>query len=655
MKRIVFDLESDGFLETATKIHCLCWYDIDTKESGSTTNYNEMKRIVYQHSFSKDNQTILIGHKIITYDIPMLEKFLNIDLSEGVRQIDTLGLSQYLYPKRLKHGLESWGKDFGIEKPEIDVWIDDGTPEFIPRMLHRCSEDVKINTKLFELEIEYLKRIYSDRGDINRIMGYISFKLQCAREQEEQKLKIDVEKCKTNLVFLQGELEGKKEVLRKIMPKHTTYKIASKPKVMYKKDGSVSAHGVKWFERLRERGLPDHHNGALKLVDKIEEGNPGSHDQLKEWLFTLGWIPTTFKFVREKIGGVTDYSQPARKIPQLASDDNTGLCESVKLLFEKEPQLEELESFFVIRHRIGILEGFLENIDENHFLKAEVSGFTNTLRFTHKMPIVNLPQIPKLYWKEIRECIIAPDNNHILCGADMSGLEDQTKRHYMYYYDPDYVNEMIRLGEDFDPHLYIAVKAGLLTQEESDWFKWADKQKDLTVEEVFKYARIKGIRLKAKKTNFAAIYLAGPAKIAVTANIPLKEATIFYTAYWKVNWSVKEVTKNIIIKTVDTQKWLWNPVAHLWYILKTEKDAFSTLNQGTGAYCFDTWIRYCRAESYRLCMQYHDEHVSARLKGDEERTRKILLSAIDKTNEELKLNITLGISIKFGDSYASIH
>lgn len=654
MKRLIFDIESDGLIENATKIHCLCWHDIDSKESGKITTYDGMMDLLYCNL-----DLTLIGHNIIRYDIPMLEKFLGADLS-NVRQVDTLALSWYLYPKRLIHGLEGWGKDFGIEKPPIEIWIDDGTPEFTDKMLHRCSEDVKINTKLFELEIEYLIKLYEGNIDgVNRLINYLGFKFKCAREQEEMKIRVDLEKCKTNLIFLGGEAQKKIDILRPIMPRVNEYIIRSKPKVMFRKGGSTSTLGTAWFELLKKQGLPDYHNGAIKLVKSTKEGNPGSHDQIKEWLYSLGWIPETFKFVRKKIPGtkLTDYSQPARKVAQVGSDDNTGLCKSVKKLFPVEPKLKHLDSLYTINSRIGNLNSFMESVNEEGFLKAEINGFTNTLRFAHKKPIANLPQIPKLYWKEVRECLITPSDQHILCGSDMSGLEDQTKRHYIYFYDPEYVRTM--MSPDYDPHLYIAVKAGIITQEEADRFKKLDKKKErkekLTDEENEFYGNIKGLRLKAKKTNFAAIYGAGAPKIAVTANIPLKEGEIFHKTYWEVNWAVKEIANNAIRKSVNGQSWLFNPISQLWYILKTDKDAFSTLNQGTGAYAFDTWTRYCRIGGHKICLQYHDEHVGPILKGKEEDTKKILLKAIDQTNEELKLNITLGISIAFGESYADIH
>ena len=57
-------------------------------------------------------------------------------------------------------------------------------------------------------------------------------------------------------------------------------------------------------------------------------------------------------------------------------------------------------------------------------------GLTNTLRFKHAKPLVNLPAVDKPYGKEIRGCLTCPEG-YTLCGADMTSLEDTTKRHYM--------------------------------------------------------------------------------------------------------------------------------------------------------------------------------------------------------------------------------
>jgi len=655
--RIILDMETDSLLDTVTKIHCICYYDIDSKQSGELTDYTSMKQL-----FISNKDLTIIAHNIIKFDIPVLKKILGIDFT-NIKKVDTLALSWYLYPNRVIHGLEQYGIELGVEKPKIEDWSSDN----IEAILIRCQEDVKINTLLFYQEIKLLLEIYGDRGKANRLINYLTFKLECAAEQEEEKWKLDVEKCKVNLDFLLKERELKAQILSSVMPPKITYKVVKKPDELLKKDGKVSVRGQKWLDLLKSMDLPSYYNSALKIVDKTEPGNPGSHQQLKDWLFSLGWQPETFKYVREN---PKDYTSPQRAIPQISLVDGSDICPSVKVLYEKEPNLNHIESFFVIRHRIGILEGFLETKDINNFLQAEISGFTNTLRFKHSHPLVNLPTIMKPYGQQVRECLIASDDDHILCGSDLSGAEESTKHHYMYFYDPKYVLEM--RTPTFDPHLNIAVQAKLVTLDTANWYKWLkapDEKKELYLpyvkeEHIFfgdtkegkeLKAQVAIVRDKSKKSNFAAVYGAGVPKIALTAGITEKLAKILHTAYWKVNWSVKQIALDATHKTVNGQMWLYNPVSKLWYSLRLIKDKFSTLNQGTAVYCFDIYVNKVRSKGWKLCGQFHDEFIANILKTQEEQLRLDCLKSIEEANEQLKLNIKLGISIDFGHSYSDIH
>src|SRR5690606_31869481 len=109
------------------------------------------------------------------------------------------------------------------------------------------------------------------------------------------------------------------------------------------------------------RGLPEYHQGAIQVVASVEPGKPTSHAQVKSWLDTLGWVPQHFKYVKEPDGS-------QRKIPQISNEMGDGLCESIKILFSKEPVLMELDSLFIIAHRIGLLNGFLKNVDNKGYL-----------------------------------------------------------------------------------------------------------------------------------------------------------------------------------------------------------------------------------------------------------------------------------------------
>lgn len=57
----------------------------------------------------------------------------------------------------------------------------------------------------------------------------------------------------------------------------------------------------------------------------------------------------------------------------------------------------------------------------------------------------------------------------------MSGLESTTQDHYMYKYDPEYVK--LKRTPGYDPHLELGILSGMITQDESDFYKWYLKKK----------------------------------------------------------------------------------------------------------------------------------------------------------------------------------
>ncbi|MGL5324960.1 MAG: hypothetical protein ACRC91_09600, partial [Aeromonas sp.] len=140
-----------------------------------------------------------------------------------------------------------------------------------------------------------------------------------------------------------------------------------------------------------------------------------------------------------------------------------------------------------------------------------------------------------------------------------------------------------------------------------------------------------------------------------SAGISESEGVELVRIYWERNWAVKAIAEDQIVKEVNGQKWLFNPVSRLWYSLRAEKDRFSTLNQGTGVYCFDMWIKNFRTKRPQLTGQMHDEVVLCIKKGSRQKCIDLLKWAVQKVNKDLKLNRDLDVDVQFGDSYADIH
>jgi hypothetical protein len=612
----VFDIETDGLLDEMTKIHVMSWSN-DMGEVKHTHDYEEMRYVLL-------NTGTLVGHNIIRFDIPAVEKILGIKVN--ARLIDTLALSWYINHGRIKHGLEVYGEEYGVPKPVIEDW-NTLTPQ---KYAHRCDEDVKINNRLWRDLSLKLDKLYKDTPeDKERLIDYLSFKLDCAREQEDLRWKLDVPRAQAAYDEISRLKEEKVEQLAEAMPKRILERMANKPKVMHKKDGELSSHGEKWVALCKEYKQSVTTIG-FKVKTGEERGNPNSNDQVKDWLRSLGWEPRTFKFVRDKSNGETRQIEQVRK--------GSDLCSSVRELSAVDPAVDLLDGLTVLTHRAGILKSFLEGHTDG-YLQAGVAGLTNTFRFKHFKPLVNLPSVDKPYGDVIRGCLIAPEG-YVLCGADMTSLEDTTKRHYMKPLDPDYVQEMSREG--FDPHLDLALHAGLIKQSDIDMHNSGERS-------------LKELRKNYKVVNYSATYGIGAAALARGTGMSKKASQTLLDAFWSRNWAIEKVASGAKTKEVLEGMWLKNPVSGFWHSLRSDKDRFSTLNQSTGVFCFDTWVALCRTNGIKCVGQFHDEVIALVERGKEGHVEEIMHDAAITLNQKVKLNVPLGTDVQFGNTYADIH
>lgn len=525
----VADLEADALLDEATLIHILCC----ELQDGKTFDIQgeDHQRIQKFFQYHIDNGIPIVIHNGITYDIPLIEKLLGVDLSE-VMLIDSLYVSWYLYFNRMKHGLDSFFEDFGIAKPKIDDWQNLTREEYT----YRCQEDVKINKALWEDQKSRLIDIYSKSNPlvangsvggtrvspdeeiyldqfreesvddaIDRILTFLMFKADCARLQEKTRWEVDVELLETSIAELEIEVEKSKSALEAVMPKIPKYSPKHKPAKPYLKNGELSSSGKSWeevIEQFRTKAVDEFGTlivvrsdkpDELKVLKSYEEPNANSSEQIKALLYSKGWKPESFKFEKDeeafnkwiskkpKEGSHhsawthwKDTKPKERAIPQITITGESGkeLCPSVERLSEEVPEIEAYAAFNVAKHRLSILKGFERDLVDGKFLRARIGGLTNTLRVRHA-EIVNLPGIDKMYGKIVRGVLIAGEGKvHI--GSDMSSLEDRVKHHLMLPHDPEYVETM--QDKSYDPHLQMSVTAGMITEEEMEFYKWYKSQ-----------------------------------------------------------------------------------------------------------------------------------------------------------------------------------
>jgi DNA polymerase I-like protein with 3'-5' exonuclease and polymerase domains len=643
----VCDCESDGFLDSLTKIHTfgIGWKTKDNSWAlKDTAKYDDMIKVL------SDPTKVCVFHNGYLFDKKALEKVLGIEVKAFI--IDTLPLSWTLFPNRLKYGLEFFAEDYGLQKPKIESWTDLTYEEYA----NRVREDVKINIALWEDCLNYLKEIYD--GDLAKIESYLRFLaevMQIVADQETYGIKLDINKCRENLEILTKMAQEKIDILKTIMPKIPIKSKRTKPKNMFKKDGSLSSSGERWMYLVKACGLPDDYDGVIEEITGYSESNPVSVSQVKQYLFSLGWIPEIYVETVNTKGELKQVEQ--------IKDKDKNLCKSVLKLVEKVPELIALDDLSVINHRKSYLESFLKNVQPNGYIQAQIGGLTNTIRLRHKT-LVNLPKISAPYGEYVRP-VLTCEADEVFVGSDLSSLENYTRTNFVADIDPKAID--ILSDPDYDSHTQLAIFAGMMSQEDEDFYKWYKKgTKDRnTLPEFYKvyndeeiseqFSKLNIIRNKAKTTSYSALYGVGKKKLAKELKISEKEAQQLLDGYWKLNQAVKIFSSQCEIKTVRHQMWVKNPLNGYFYTLRKESDIFSTVNQGAGSYLHILWCAYMRRRGIKIVGNFHDEILTVCKSNDYERVKSLLWESIEAVNKQAKLRVPLKIDVQKGKNYGDVH
>lgn len=660
MQLVASDIETTGLYDMMVeqgedaRLHNLGMFDIKT---GKYKVFHAKHKVAMQKFLYKENVVHLM-HNGMTFDKEALT-LLGYDTSK-MRIIDTLAISWYLEPKRKIHGLASYGEDFGIPKPPVYDWINGEQEEYD----NRVKEDCKIQQMLWHTQYRELKAIYLTDEKVFEFIQFLQFKMHLQVTQKRNPWKLDVPQCEIYLADTKIKVDAKVIELEEVMPDIPQFVVKKRPKKCFlasstPENRKFSKKGLAYYKLANANGR----SGDLNIeytIPQVDENNKrvykpanaASPQQVKAWLYDLGWVPETFDFKASYVDG----ERTVREIPQVNIPKSQGkICPSIIKLMKKHPDagLEHLEGLGILKHRVTVFNGFINN-NFNGYMTAECNGFTNTLRLKHSN-LVNLPSTRVLLGKEIRSLLVAVAG-HLNLGTDLSSLEDKCKFHFMMKYDPDYVERMN--VEGYDPHLAICVQGGMLTLNQvSDHRLYGSTGGS----EGTDYSDVRHL---GKGTNYSSQYGAGAAAIARAAGVDIKTGKALHKAYWELNWSLKTIAQNTEVKEVFKKKWQYNPISGYWYWLKADKDRVSTLMQGLGAYIFDIWCMYV----FQICQkrfgrdpaylaQFHDEFI-LNVKDSESSRRlwdEIIQEAILLTNKHCNLAVELSCDTQFGNNYSKIH
>ena len=148
-KIIVGDIEADGYLEEATKLHCIVLQELGTDKTFTIT---DNFRSSYLKAI-KEGYTYVF-HNSLGYDYPLVDRLIDVPFTVApdtiagvpVQIIDTLAWSRELFPDRPGgHSLKAWEEKVTGHKPAVQDWKDEPLEVYV----ERCKSDVELTANVF--------------------------------------------------------------------------------------------------------------------------------------------------------------------------------------------------------------------------------------------------------------------------------------------------------------------------------------------------------------------------------------------------------------------------------------------------------------------------------------------------------------------------
>jgi len=424
MKEIIFDIEANGL--KPDKIWCIV-----AKPLGEPVVSFGPSKIKEGIAYLNEADS-LIGHNILGYDMPVINKLYDVDLSTKTIK-DTLVMSRLFNPVRENgHSLKTWGYIIGMPKDEQPEDWD----SYSPQMLKYCQKDVILNEK-----------VYSKLLDEGKDFDEESIKLEHAvavilKDQEDNGFEFNQEYAMMLAAQLKERMfEVEKEVKKVFKPRLVDIKKVL-PKL--KKDGTLSKSGLttEEYDYLISANLTEYKPFMRK---KLQDFNLGSRKQIGEYLTDLGWKPNRF----------TPTGQPVV---------DEGSLSKVKNI----PEAKLIAEFLLLQKRIAQIDSWILAVqDDNRVHGFVIPNGTITGRMAHRAPnVAQVPSTSSQYGSECRSCWIVKDGYKLL-GVDASGLELRMLAHYMN--DEEYTNEVT----DGDIHTANQKAAGLKSRDQAKTFIYA--------------------------------------------------------------------------------------------------------------------------------------------------------------------------------------
>jgi DNA polymerase I len=662
---VIFDIETDGFLDTMTRVHSLVLRELETgrvwslhnqHDTGSAENVADGLKMLMAAD-------LIVGHNIIKFDIPAIRKVYPWFTVDPRKVFDTLTISRLIWTQLAEqdmakiraakttmtpdlagwHSLEAWGHRLGewkgdyakmMEAQGLDPWA-----EWNQEMQDYCEQDVVVNELLYR---KILEKAYDDRAirlelDLAFIMA----------QMERNGFGFDVPAAERLYVELAGKREELSQELRDLFP--PWYVRDGKTRTPKKPHRTLGYWGEKTATGF---------NGYPFTKIKLNVFNPNSRDQISDRLMRVrGWKPTV----------MTPGGKPK------VDDEVLGEL--------KYPEAKRLSDYMLLQKRIGQLaEGdnaWLKLVKQGRIYGSINQNGAVTGRATHSKPnIAQVPAVGTLYGAECRALFYAATRGRVQLGCDVSGLELRMLGHFMAKHDGGaYANEVI----NGDVH---STNAAALFGMDPEEFKVRRKSEDPIesiieqVQEAYEWLRklpeekrkgnlvksfYESLRNTAKTFIYAFLYGAGDGKIGSIVGKGRQAGKRLKEKFFKRFPALKKLIEGVQANA-EARGYLKGLDGRLLHV-RSAHSALNTLLQSAGAIVCKQWIvefdKLLRERGLHnvvsIVAWVHDELQMEVVAEYADEVGKLCVEAIERAGVMLGIRVPLTGEFKIGKNWKDCH
>ena len=406
--KIIYDIETNGLIDTVDKIWLVVTKNIDTNEIITFSDYDVDSKPLNELVPFLNKATVLIGHNIIGYDNVVMHKLLNWTPPTSIKMIDTMIISQMNnFRREGKHSLKNFGLILNDAKGESPDFL-----KYSPEMKTYAIQDVNLNHKVYKYVINEAQQLIANRPKFQQALRTEHAIAELCSQQIKTKWKFNTPLARKHYEYLASEMKIIEDEINPTLKPRKVLIDKDPKKAKYLQDGRFSSVSARMLSQFLGTEIKQTDTDKWNPNDTFQrfnmiEADLGNMDQVRGMLLDNGWQPSQYTPKGE---------------PKITEDTLSSIKGDIG---------QKVLKYYQLRSRHSVLRGWIELAEANNdrvYVEAFNIG-TPTYRQRHSK-IVNVPSSNSFFGKEMRELFIA-DTDKVMVGCDSSGNQIRALGHYL--------------------------------------------------------------------------------------------------------------------------------------------------------------------------------------------------------------------------------